>query len=294
MPSDKREIRERVKLVEPNNIDITIIRQCELLSITRDNYYYERSIVRKELDKIEMSLVLVQHSKTPFYGREKISKALMRLGYDISEGQVRRLMKKAGIKALYPKPYLSCPNKQHKKYPYLLSDITASYPNHVWSTDITYIKIPGGHVYLMAMLDLYSRKVLSWEISNTMDTFFCQRVVGAAIKLYGAPYILNTDQGSQFTSEDFTKYVDSKGIKISMDGKGRVFDNIFIERLWRTVKYENIYLNDYQTLPELRAGIKKYFYFYNTERLHQSLEHNTPDEKYFKKEEISTEGATVA
>jgi putative transposase len=182
VPSDIREVKERVKLVEPDNKDITITRQCELLSITRNNYYYDISTVRKERDKIEMSLVLLQHSKTPFYGRGKISKALKGLGYDVSENQVRRLMKKAGIKALYPKPYLSCPNDQHKKYPYLLSGITVSYPNHVWATDITYIKIPGGHVYLMAILDLYSRKVLSWEISNTMDTFFCIRVVKAAIK----------------------------------------------------------------------------------------------------------------
>ena len=268
-------------MIEPDNKDVTIKRQCELLNIGRHHYYHVPRTLRAEQDKIDGSLILLQPSKTPLYGRIKIADALVKKGYELGEGRIRRLMKKLNIVALFPKPYLSSPNKVHKKCPYLLSDITASYPNHVWATDITYLKIPGGHVYLMAMLDLYSRRVLSWEVSNTMDSFFCQRVVGAAIKKYGVPCILNTDQGSQFTSNDFTSYVLSRNIKLSMDGTGRVYDNIYIERLWRTVKYEDIYLNDYQTLPMLRAGISRYFSFYNSERSHQSLKYKTPDEKYF-------------
>ena len=270
-------------MLEPEHKELSIKRQCELLSISRSNYYYEPSAFGQEQDKIDSSLILVQHGITPFYGRIKLAIALAKLGYNMGESRVRRLMDELKIQALCPKPYLSCPNDAHKKYPYLLSDIVVSYPNHVWSTDITYLKVPGGTVYLMAMLDLYSRKVLSWEVSNTMDTLFCQRVLYAAIKKYGTPEILNTDQGSQFTSEDFTSSVLSNKIRLSMDGKGRVYDNIFIERLWRTVKYENIYLNDYQTLPMLRAGVNKYFYFYNSERSHQSLDYITPDQKYFEK-----------
>ncbi len=272
-------------MLEPEHKDLGIARQCELLNISRHYYYYEPRTLREERNKIDGSLVLFQHSKRPFYGRVKLADALAKQGHDLGESRVRLLMKKLKITALFPKPYLSISNKAHKKYPYLLSNVTASYPNHIWATDITYLKIPGGNVYLMAMLDLYSRKVLSWEISNTMDTFFCQRVLLAAIKRYGIPEILNTDQGSQFTSEAFTSSVLSNKIKLSMDGKGRVYDNIFIERLWRSVKYENIYLNDYQTLPMLRAGVSKYFYFYNSERSHQSLGYKTPDEKYFESKE---------
>ena len=212
-------------MIEPEHKELTIKRQCELLNIGRNNYYYEPSALGQEQDKIDSSLILVQYSKTPFYGRIKLSGALAKLGYDMGESRVRRLMGKLKIQAICPKPYLSCPNNAHKKYPYLLSDITASYPNHVWSTDITYLKVPGGTAYLMAILDLYSRKVLSWEVSNTMDTLFCQRVLYAAIKKYGIPFILNTDQGSQFTSEAFTSSVLSNKIKLSMDGKGRVYDN---------------------------------------------------------------------
>jgi len=170
-PTDIREVRERVKMLEPKHKEITIKRQCELLNIGRHHYYHVPRTLRAEQDKIDGSLVLLQHSKTPFYGRIKLADALTKKGYELGEGRVRRLMKKLNIAALFPKPYLSSPNKAHKKYPYLLSGITASYPNHVWATDITYLKIPGGHVYLMAMLDLYSRKVLSWEVSNTMDSF---------------------------------------------------------------------------------------------------------------------------
>ena len=218
-------------MLEPEHKYISIKRQCELLRISRHYYYYEPRTMRKERNKIDGSFVLFQHSKTPFYGRVKLADALAKQGYDFGESRVRLLMKLFNIKVLFPKPYLSIPNKAHQKYPYLLSDVTASYSNHVWATDITYLKIPGGNVYLMAILDLYSRKVLSWEVSNTMDSYFCQRVLHTAIKTYGIPTILNTDQGSQFTSNDFTSYVLSHSIKLSMDGKGRVYDNIYIERL---------------------------------------------------------------
>ena len=214
----------------------------------------------------------------PFYGYRKIAVALKDMG--VSRKQVRLIMKKAGLRAIYPGKRLSIPSKMHKKYPYLLKNKNIWLPNQVWATDITYIKLKGGHVYLAAIIDLYSRKILSWKLSNTLDTEFCISALEEAIMIYGIPGIFNTDQGSQFTSNVFTDKLDEYGIQISMDGKGRALDNIYIERFWRSLKYEEIYINEYASMEELKIGLKKYFIFYNAERFHQSLEYATPDEKY--------------
>lgn len=215
----------------------------------------------------------------PFYGYRKMYRALADLG--VSEKQVRRIMKKAGLRAIYPGKKTSMPNRAHKKYPYLLKEKVIRFPNQVWATDITYIRLSGGHVYLVAIIDLFSRRVLSWRVSNTLDADFCVSALEEAISTYGVPAIFNTDQGCQFTSEAFTSTLESHGIQISMDGKNRAIDNIYVERFWRTLKYEDIYIRDYQTMSELKIGLARYFDFYNSERYHQALEYQTPDELYF-------------
>jgi putative transposase len=217
----------------------------------------------------------------PFYGYRKIWRALQDMGVTLK--QVRRIMKRAGLRAIYPGKRTTIPAKQHKKYPYLLRGKHIWLPNQVWATDITYIRLSGGHVYLVAIIDLFSRKVLSWRLSNTMDAEFCVAALEEAIAVWGTPAIFNTDQGSQFTSDAFVSVLAGHGIQISMDGKNRAIDNIFVERFWRTLKYEDIYLNDYQSMAELKAGLKRYFEFYNSERYHQSLDYETPNEIYASK-----------
>lgn len=202
-------------------------------------------------------------------------------------------MNRIGLKAIYPKPDLSKPRKDHKKYPYLLSGKVIRHPNQVWATDVTYIRLTGGFVYLVAILDLYSRKVLTWRLSNSMDADFCIDALEEAIMFYGVPAIFNTDQGSQFTSKGFIDVLERNGIQISMDGKGRALDNIYVERLWRTLKYEDIYIKSYESVIELREGIRRYFQFYNNERFHQSLGYATPDDMYesFSKKSFQWEAA---
>lgn len=217
----------------------------------------------------------------PFYGYRKIWRALLDMG--VTQKQVRRIMKRAGLRAIYPGKRTTVPVKEHKKYPYLLRGKKIWLPNQVWATDITYIRLSGGHVYLVAIIDLYSRKVLSWRLSNTLDAEFCVSALEEAIAVWGTPAIFNTDQGSQFTSDAFVGVLKEHGIQISMDGKDRAIDNILVERFWRTLKYEDIYLNDYQNMADLKAGLKRYFEFYNSERYHQSLEYKTPDEMYASK-----------
>jgi len=250
--------------------------------MARSTYYYKPRDPAKneEAERLKRDIMMI-FKKTPFYGYRKVCKALQDQGWNILPKQVWRRMKKMGLRAIYPKPNLSKPRKDHKKYPYLLKDITIDHVNQVWATDITYLRLRGGFVYLIAIIDLFSRKILSWRISNTLDNWFCIRALEEALLKYGQPEIFNSDQGSQFTSEDFIKTLEDRGIDISMDGKGRALDNIFIERFWRSLKYENIYLNDYQTVPECRAGVKRYFRFYNTQRYHQSLDYKTPDEFYY-------------
>ena len=228
------------KLLDRNHPDITLTRQCGLLGINRTSCYYRPRTSKLEEDMEYKRLILKEYLECPFYGYRKITRALQAKGHEINRKRVQRLMQEIGIQAIYPKPNLSKPCIQHKKYPYLLSGLEITHPNHVWAIDITYIKITGGFIYLSAIIDLYSRKALSWKISNTMDVDFCIEALEEAVNKYGSPEILNSDQGSQFTSNDFISKLEEHKIKISMDGKGRAKDNIFIERLWRSLKYEEI------------------------------------------------------
>ena len=225
-----------------------------------------------------LGAILAELREHPFYGYRKVWLAIKDL--DVTSKQVRRIMKKAGLRAIFAGKKTSIPGKGHKKYPYLLRGKTTWLPNQVWATDITYIRLSGGYVYLVAIIDLYSRKVLSWRVSNTMDAEFCVSALEKAISLWGVPAIFNTDQGSQFTSDAFVDALASRGIRISMDGKNRALDNIFVERLWRTLKYEDIYLKGYETMADLKLGLRRYFEFYNAERFHASLDYATPNEIY--------------
>lgn len=256
----------------------SIRKQCELLGINRSSLYYE-PVGISERDQALMSRLDEQHTKTPFYGVLKTTKALKDLGYKVGKDHVKTLLRKMGLETIFPKPFTSKSHPEHKVYPYLLKDMEIVSPNHVWSADITYIRLSRGFAYLVAIMDWYSRYVLSWKISNTLSTDFCVEALIEALR-FGKPEIFNTDQGSQFTSQDFISKLVEYGISISMDGRGRVFDNIFIERLWRTVKYENIYIYEYQNIPKLKEGLRRYFNFYNLERYHQSLDDKRPWEIY--------------
>jgi len=227
-----------------------------------------------------MRLIDEEYTRHPFYGRRQMTYYLRRQGHWVNGKRVRRLMRLMGLKSVAPTPNTSQPAPAHKVYPYLLRGLDIRRANQVWCTDITYLRMPGGFVYLVAVMDWYSRKVLAWEVSASMDDSFCVSALERALRLYPAPEIFNTDQGAQFTGNAFTGVLKAHDIRISMDGKGRAMDNIFIERLWRSVKYEEIYLNDYATVEVLRAALKKYFYFYNHERPHQSFEGATPVETY--------------
>jgi putative transposase len=223
------------------------------------------------------------YTSHPYYGSRRITKTLRRMEEwrDVNRKKVSRLMGLMGISAIYPKPNTSRNNSEHGKYPYLLKGVNVEHPNQVWCTDITYIPTEKGFVYLVAVMDWYSRYVLSWELSNSMESSFCVRALECAIERYGKPEIFNSDQGVQFTDRRFIEVLERNEIRISMDGRGRCMDNIFIERLWRSVKYEEVYLKGYVTLPEARAGLKEYFAFYNNRRLHQSLDYKTPAEVHF-------------
>lgn len=227
-----------------------------------------------------MRLIDEQYLKTPFYGYPKMTKHLRQQGYWVNPKRVSRLMKLMEIQAICPRRRLTIPNSGHKVYPYLLRNVPITRANQVWSADITYVPMNHGFMYLVAILDWFSRYVLSWQISNTLDNIFCLMALDKAFR-HGQPEIFNTDQGVQFTSSSFTEQLESAGVKISMDGRGRVFDNIFIERLWRTVKYEDIYLKNYDTVIELDQGLERYFHFYNNERFHQSLDYMTPSQVYY-------------
>jgi putative transposase len=269
-------------LIDKENLKISISRQCELLGIPRSSLYYKPTETCEEDAQIMHEIDMI-YTQSPFYGRRRITQHLNKvIGIEVNVKRVKRLMHTMGIHAVYPKKNLSIPNTAHKKYPYLLSGMNICQVNQVWSTDITYVKLRQGFAYLCAVMDWHSRYVLSWKLSNTMDTEFCLEVLNEAL-LHGIPDIFNTDQGSQFTSDKFTNRLLDYKIRISMDGKGRAFDNIFIERLWRSVKYENIYPQSYQTLADSREGLLKYFEFYNHTRLHQSLGYETPASIYFAK-----------
>ena len=228
-----------------------------------------------------MRLIDEEYTRHPFYGSRKMRDFLNRQGHNISRKRIQRLMRQMGIQSVAPKPNTSKGHPEHKIYPYLLRGIDINYPDQVWCSDITYIRLAGGFVYLTAVMDWYSRYVLSWELSVSMDREFCISALQRALRLHDKPKIFNTDQGSQYTSDDFTAILKDEGVKISMDGKGRAMDNIFVERLWRSVKYEEVYLKEYQSVGELRRALKRYFEFYNNERPHQSFGGQTPAEVYY-------------
>lgn len=259
---------------------IPINRQCDLLSLPRSSYYYE-SARDDSYNQRLMNLIDEQFTRTPFYGVDKMTAWLRRNDQEVNPKRVRRLMRLMGLEAIYPKPKLSLGNQAHKKYPYLLSQLVIDHPDQVWCADITYIRMLRGFVYLMSIMDWHSRFVLAWEISTTLDSAFCLSALDQAL-LLSKPDIFNTDQGSQFTSVEFTGRLEKENIRISMDGRGRFIDNIFVERLWRSVKYEEVYLHDYETVYDARKGLSRYFLFYNMERLHESLGYKTPYEIYVK------------
>ena len=272
------ERRERIKMIEPG-IEISIKRQCELLGINRLRVYYDKVMRPDRYEKIKVEIKRIWEGM-PSRGARFIVRELFEIGYRIGRKKAGELMRLLGLSALFVRKNLTKRAKGHKKYPYLLRDIKIERVNQVWSTDITYIKLASGFAYLTAVIDWYSRKVLSWRLSNTLDNSFCKDAVKEALCIYGQPEVFNTDQGSQYTANDFTKILEDKKIKISMDGKGRAVDNIFIERLWRTVKYEHAYIWRFDTIKELREGLKDYFDFYNNKREHQSLGYKTPSEVY--------------
>jgi putative transposase len=258
---------------------LSVTRQCELLGLNRSSLYYAPA-GETPLSLLLMRLLDEQFTRTPFYGSRRMTVWLRRLGYVVNRKRVQRLMSLMGLEAMYPKPHLSHGVSTHEKYPYLLAELEVMRPNQVWATDITYIRMRAGFVYLVAIMDWFSRYVLSWQLSNTLEVSFCLEALEGALA-HGRPEIFNSDQGSQFTSQEFTSRLKQAAVRISMDSKGRVYDNIFVERLWRSVKYEEVYLKDYVTVPEVIEGLRDYFQFYNHERPHQALRYLTPAEVHF-------------
>lgn len=265
-------------ITRESNLPVT--RQCQLLNLNRSTVYYQAKPVSAE-DLNLMRRIDEMHLKRPFYGSRRIRDWLEDEGHKVNRKRVQRLMRQMGIAALYPKACTSKPGKGHKIYPYLLRNRIIDSPNQVWAADLSYIPMAKGFVYLVAIMDWHSRRVLSWRVSNSMDSDFCVDALEEALGRYGSPEIFNTDQGSQFTSEAFTGVLKEANVDISMDGKGRWMDNVFVERLWRSVKYEEVYLKSYETVAEARAGIDTYLEFYNSERRHQGLNRQTPDQVYW-------------
>lgn len=258
--------------------NISLTRQCELLNISKGAFYYEP--VGIDPYNIElMDLLDRQYTETPFYGSRRMAAWLVRQGHPVNRKRVQRLMQLMGIEAIYPKINLSKRRNDHEIYPYLLKGVEIIHPNHVWSSDITYIRVGRGFLYLTAIIDWFSRYVLSWRLSNTLGADFCVDALNEALTL-SKPIIFNSDQGSQYTSKQFLAPLKAHEIQISMDSKGRAFDNIFVERLWRTVKYEEVYIKEYRTAKDAYLSLKEYFLFYNNKRLHQSLGYRTPHEVY--------------
>jgi len=271
-------IDERRALIQSEDSDLPIVRQCELLGLSRSTLYYEPRLdnsfhlaMMREIDQL-----FTQH---PYYGKRRISIELKLMGHNVGVDLARSLMKRMGIEAIYPKPNLSKPYPGHKVYPYLLRGVEIEKKNQVWSTDITYLPMRNGFLYLTAVIDWYSRYVLAWRLSNSLDGIFCREVLIEALKK-GTPRIFNTDQGAQYTSNEFIKILDVAGIQVSMDGRGRWADNVFIERFWRTIKYEHVLLYSFDTVGQLKQSIGEFIEIYNTKRLHQSLGYKTPAEVY--------------
>lgn len=268
-------------MVDPDDKEFSLSSQCRLLSLNRSTYYLE--LAKETACNLRlMNLMDQEYTAHPFYGSRRMAAWLCTQGHIVNRKRAQRLMRLMGLEAIYPKRNLSQADTGHKKYPYLLRDLKIGFPGHVWSTDITYIRLVGGFAYCTAVIDWYSRYVISWRVSNTLDTGFCLEVLEEALKM-GKPEFFNTDQGVQYTSSAFTGRLEKESIKISMDGKGRALDNVFVERLWRSLKYEDIYLKDYSSVKEARKGIGKYFEFYNNERLHQSLDYRCPRDVFLGK-----------
>ncbi len=264
---------------------LSLSRQCELVGISRSSFYYRKKPLKSE-DLQLMRLIDQQYLKTPVYGSRSMARHLRRQGHKVNRKRVQRLMRLMGLEAIYPRPRTSKAHPEHKVYPYLLRNVTIDRPNQVWAADITYIPMSRGFMYLVAIMDWHSRKVLSWKVSNSLNDDFCIEALQEAIRKYGCPEIFNTDQGSQFTSRDFTGTLEEHHIRISMDGRGRYQDNIFIERLWWTVKYHYLYLHAFANGAELRQGLKDWFSYYNQERSHQSLNDKTPNETYYQRTKL--------
>ena len=269
----------RVEMVDPNHPRISIVRQCRLVSVPRSSFYYAGT-GESPLTLRLMQLIDEQFLETPFYGSRQMTRWLRRQGDMVSRKRVRRLMRLLGVHALYPRPRTSQPHPAHRIYPYLLRDLPITRPNHVWCTDVTDIPLRRGFLYLAVVMDWASRTGLSWRLSNTLDASFCVEALHEALERYGPPEIFNSDQGSQFTSVDFTDVLTEAGIRISMDGKGRWMDNVFIERMWRSLKYECVYLSEFATDSQARTGIGGWMDFYDRCRPHSSLNDRTPDEAY--------------
>jgi len=275
-------------LIDKANKHISIFRQCELLGLSRGAYYYQpRPVSEKDLHL--MRLIDEEYTRHPFYGSRRLSDWLKDQNQAVSREKVRRIMRLMGLEAIYPKKGLSLKNKEHRTYPYLLRGLRIDHPDHVWASDITYIRLRRGFAYLVAVMDWFSRLVLAWELSLSLDSSFCVNALKRALAR-SRPEIFNSDQGSQYTSSDFVEVLEGEGIRISMDGQGRAFDNIMVERLWRTVKYEDVYLKDYTDYQDACYNLEAYFDFYNQERRHSSLAKKTPLQAYGKNNENATQG----
>ena len=273
-------------MIDPTHPDLPIGRQCELLSISRSSFYY-RPVGESDLNLALMRQIDEQFLETPFYGVRQMTWHLRNEGYLVNEKRIRRLMRLMGLMPIYQKPNTSRPAKRHRTWPYLLRGLRVDRPNQVWCSDITYLPMRRGFLYLVAIMDWHTRKVLSWRISNTLEADFCVEALNEAIVRFGPPEIMNTDQGSQFTSFAWTDRLRRTGIRISMDGKGRFLDNIFIERLWRSMKYECVYLHAWETGSQARAGIRKWMTFYNNQRPHSALGGKTPAMFYWQRNTIT-------
>jgi putative transposase len=268
----------RRALIEPSHPELSVRRQCALLGLTRSSLYYEPAPETAENLRL-MRRIDEQYTACPFYGSRKMTAWLVQQGQAVNRKRVQRLMRLMGLEAIYPKPRLSQAGRGHRVFPYLLRDVRIDRPDQVWSSDITYIPLPAGYLYLAAIIDWYSRYVLAWRLSNTLDGSFCLDMLEEALSR-GRPEVFNTDQGVQFTAAAWTSRLETAGVAVSMDGRGRCLDNVFVERLWRSVKYEDVYVRGYETVPQVQNGLGRYFPFYNTERLHQALEYQTPAAVY--------------
>jgi putative transposase len=270
-------LERRRQMIEPGHPQLPVVRQCALVSISRSGFYYRRQ-GETPLNLELMRLIDAQFLETPWYGSRQMARHLRREGYTVGRKRIRRLMAKMGLAPIYQRPRTTVPHPEHQVFPYLLRDLVIDRPNQVWCADLTYIPMRRGFLYLVAVMDWATRKVLAWRLSNTMDIEFCLEALEEALARYGRPEIFNTDQGSQFTSPRFTSVLQRAGVRISMDGRGRWMDNVFIERLWRSLKYECVYLYAFETGSELRAGLSSWISYYNTQRPHSALAGRTPDE----------------